>query len=77
VNTHNCESTCDEAIQLPYVSGLLRYARNDEEIERDPMNIEYDLKAAVRTIPDYPKPESSFATSPRCSAMRGRLPRGR
>ncbi len=30
------------------------------------MTFEYDLKASVRTIPDYPKPESCSATSPRC-----------
>ena len=34
-------------------------ARNDEEKET-PMTFEHDLKSAVRTIPDYPKPGILF-----------------
>src|SRR5665213_3402700 len=40
--------------------GLLRGARNDEGREKTPMNIESDLHASVRTIPDYRKPGILF-----------------
>src|SRR6202007_3183989 len=32
----------------------------NEGLEKRPMTFEYDLKAAVRTIPDYPKPGILF-----------------
>ena len=38
----------------------LRGFRNDNYFERDMMTTETDLKSAVRTIPDYPKPGILF-----------------